>query len=134
MNQPTFQKNKPMSSLIRRTLLAKNSRFYSNISTVTPFTQIEGRWSKLPKAEQGALADQLAELQKGDWKNMSMEQKRAGKNETLLSHFLAYYIAYGSYGPRTPRDPSLNYRVFGWVAGLATIAFLIWKKSSDCNH
>lgn len=42
-------------------------------------TQIEARWTKLPKAEQGAIADQLAELQKGDWKKMTLEQKRAGK-------------------------------------------------------
>ncbi|KAJ3305275.1 hypothetical protein HDV03_001873 [Kappamyces sp. JEL0829] len=90
----------------------------ASLSAVSPFTNIEARWSKLPLAEQGALADRLGELQKGDWKDMSMEEKRA-----------AYYIAYGGYGPRTPRDPTLQYRVFGWVAGFIGLAYVLWLQS-----
>ncbi len=47
-------------------------------SPVTSLTQLEARWSKLPQAEQGAIADVVTELQKGDWKKMTLEQKRAG--------------------------------------------------------
>ncbi|KAJ3369552.1 hypothetical protein HDU91_007112 [Kappamyces sp. JEL0680] len=73
----------------------------ASLSAVSPFTNIEARWSKLPLAEQGALADRLGELQKGDWKDMSMEEKRA-----------AYYIA-----------------VFGWVAGFIGLAYVLWLQS-----
>ena len=75
---------------LRRALTAQ-SRRHASVSTVSPFTQIEGRWSKLPQAEQGALADQLAELQKGDWKKMTLEQKRAGNWIKLLNLFLTIH-------------------------------------------
>lgn len=39
---------------------------------------LETRWVKLPECEQGAIADTLAVAQKGDWKKMTLEQKRAG--------------------------------------------------------
>lgn len=52
----------------------------NSTTSVSAFTQIEGRWSKLPEAEQGAVADRLYELQRGDWKKMTLEEKRAGKS------------------------------------------------------
>jgi cytochrome c oxidase subunit 4 len=55
-------------------------------ASVGPFTQIEARWTKLPEAEQGAIADRLAQLQKGDWKKMTLEEKRAGSSH-LISLF-----------------------------------------------
>lgn len=97
---------------------------------ITSLTQLEARWSKIPQAEQGAISDVVTELQKGDWKKMSLEQKRAGKINCLN---LAYYIAYGAYGPRGPRDPTLQYRVFGWVAGLFGLSYVLWIKSDDCK-
>ncbi|KAJ3197216.1 hypothetical protein HK101_005246 [Irineochytrium annulatum] len=50
------------------------------ISTISPaaLTQIETRWGKLPEAEQGAIADKLAAAQKGDWKSLTLDEKRAG--------------------------------------------------------
>lgn len=50
-----------------------NKRFAS-----TFLQNIETRWTKLPECEQGAIADRLATLQRGDWKKMSLEEKRAG--------------------------------------------------------
>ncbi|KAI8900306.1 cytochrome c oxidase subunit IV family [Globomyces pollinis-pini] len=86
-----------------------------NSTTVNALTELESRWVKLPDAEQGAIADHLAELQKGDWKKMTLEQKRA-----------AYYIAYGTYGARAPTDPTLKWRVAGWTLGLTGIAYVLW--------
>jgi cytochrome c oxidase subunit 4 len=51
---------------------------FNQTSTVNALTQLEARWTKLPEAEQGAIADKLYELQKGDWKKMTLEEKRAG--------------------------------------------------------
>lgn len=68
----------------------------------------------LIEAEQGAIADSLALAQKGDWKQMSLDQKRAGGFFSFLSSYhimTAYYIAYGPYGARTPSDTAFNVRV-----------------------
>ena len=46
---------------------------------------------------------------------------------------VAYYIAYGAYGPRSPKDPSFHYRVAGWVSGFFAIAYVLWIKSDDCK-
>jgi hypothetical protein len=46
--------------------------------TGSSLTGLETRWCKLPEAEQGAIADKLALLQKGDWKKLTLEEKRAG--------------------------------------------------------
>ncbi|KAJ3154071.1 Cytochrome c oxidase subunit 5A [Geranomyces michiganensis] len=77
--------------------------------------QIETRWAKLPECEQGAIADALAVKQKGDWKNMSLEEKRA-----------AYWIAYGPYGARSPRDPAMKWKVLLWSATFSAAAVGIW--------
>jgi cytochrome c oxidase subunit 4 len=63
--------------MFRLRTLSTKVRFNST-SPVNSFTQIEARWTKLPEAEQGAIADKLYELQKGDWKKMTLEEKRAG--------------------------------------------------------
>jgi hypothetical protein len=61
-------------------------------STIRPFstptnalTQLEARWTKLPEAEQGAIADNLYKLQNGDWKQMTLEEKRAGIDLFIVS-------------------------------------------------
>ncbi|KAJ3170408.1 Cytochrome c oxidase subunit 5A [Geranomyces variabilis] len=77
--------------------------------------QIETRWAKLPECEQGAIADALAAKQKGDWKEMSLEEKRA-----------AYWIAYGPYGARSPHDPAMKWKVLGWSLGFSAVAVGIW--------
>ncbi|KAI8844262.1 cytochrome c oxidase subunit IV family [Chytridium lagenaria] len=87
-------------------------------TSVTPaaFAQLETRWAKLPEAEQGAIADKLAAAQKGDWKTLSLEEKRA-----------AYFIAYGPYGARNPTDPALKYSVAAWTTGFVLLAAGLWR-------
>lgn len=48
---------------------------------------LEARWPKLPEGEQGAIAETIYAKERGDWKKMSLEEKRA-----------SYFIAYGAYG------------------------------------
>ncbi|KAI8914911.1 cytochrome c oxidase subunit IV family [Powellomyces hirtus] len=86
-------------------------------ATVSPaaLAQIETRWAKLPECEQGAIADLLAEKQKGDWNKMTLEEKRA-----------AYWIAYGPYGARTPHDPAMKWKVLGWSLTFTAIAVGVW--------
>ncbi|KAI9208783.1 cytochrome c oxidase subunit IV family, partial [Polychytrium aggregatum] len=86
-------------------------------STVSDLSikNIETRWHKLPECEQGAIADVLAEAQKGDWKKLSLDQKRA-----------AYFVAYGTYGPRTLPDPILKYKVATWVGSFLLLTYGLW--------
>lgn len=38
---------------------------------------IESRWGTLSTAEQNTIAKQLEEAQKGDWKSLSLDEKKA---------------------------------------------------------
>ncbi|KAJ3260785.1 hypothetical protein HK103_007348 [Boothiomyces macroporosus] len=112
----------PFIAMFRPTLLRRIPvipRFRQNHTTAHSLTALETRWSKLPEAEKGAIADSLAEVQKGDWKKMTLEQKRA-----------AYYIAYGSFGNRAPHDPTLPKRVAAWLAFFLGVGTFLWFQSS----
>lgn len=65
----------------RQRLLVTGPRFYSSASVVSPLSLagLDSRWIRLPESEKGAIADQVAVLEKGDWKKMTLEQKRAGE-------------------------------------------------------
>lgn len=93
---------------------------YSTISSQS-IAGIESRWTKLPEAEQGALADKLHELQQGDWKKMTLDEQRAG-----LLFNAAYYIAYGQYGPRAPKDRVISYKVAMWTGGFLVLTLGVW--------
>lgn len=58
-------------------------RFASSYVSPAALHHIESRWTQLPEAEQGAIADELAEAQRGDWKKMTVEQKRAGNTFSM---------------------------------------------------
>lgn len=62
-----------------KNMLLKNlQRTAVQARQITSLTNIESRWARLPLPEKGAIADQVTELEKGDWKKMTLEQKRAG--------------------------------------------------------
>lgn len=48
-----------------------------NASTNVSVQNIETRWKTLSTAEQNTIAKQLEEAQKGDWKLLSLEEKKA---------------------------------------------------------
>ncbi|ORY89552.1 cytochrome c oxidase subunit IV [Syncephalastrum racemosum] len=78
-----------------------------NASTLA-VENLEARWKTLSTQEQNSIAKQLEEAQKGDWKVLSQEDKKA-----------AYYIAFGPHGPREPlTKPGHSAKVWGGVAGV----------------
>jgi len=95
-----------------------------NVSSMS-IANLESRWPKLPEAEQGAIAETIYAKERGDWKNMSLEEKRA-----------SYFIAYGDYGARTPRNPAHKYRVAGWVSFifLTSVGLWQWWMSASNNN
>jgi cytochrome c oxidase subunit 4 len=92
------------------------SRRSSSYLSPTSLVGLDSRWIRLPECEKGAIADHLAKVQRGDWKAMTQEEKRA-----------AYYIAYGPYGPRAPADPAQKTLVAGWVAFFLVTSFGLWR-------
>ncbi len=85
-------------------------------STAIPVRDIETRWAKLPEAEKGAVAEMIYNKENGDWRNMSMDEKRA-----------SYFIAYGPHGARSPRSQDHNVRVAAWVAGIVGVSIVCWQ-------
>ncbi|KAI5124368.1 hypothetical protein M0805_008972 [Coniferiporia weirii] len=64
-------------------------------SAVIPLSNVEAQWERLSTDEQLAVHQQLEQLQKRDWKTLSIDEKKA-----------AYYVAFGPHGPRTPSSPA----------------------------
>jgi hypothetical protein len=55
-----------------------------NASTNVAVQNIESRWKSLSPTEQNTIAKQLEEAQKGDWKQLSLEEKKAACTLYLL--------------------------------------------------
>ncbi|KAH0826939.1 COX4, subunit IV of cytochrome c oxidase [Lanmaoa asiatica] len=80
-----------------------------------PLSNVEAQWEKLSKTDQATVQGQLEEIQKKDWKLLSVDEKKA-----------AYYVAFGPYGPRTPvSPPGQGLKVFLYTMGLVGISGLI---------
>ncbi|KAF9819811.1 hypothetical protein IEO21_01902 [Rhodonia placenta] len=79
-------------------------------SSVIPLSNVEAQWEQLSHDEQLTVHQQLEELQKKDWKTLSIDEKKA-----------AYYVAFGPHGPRAPvNPPGTTMKVLlGTLAGVA---------------
>ncbi|RPD66584.1 cytochrome c oxidase subunit IV [Lentinus tigrinus ALCF2SS1-6] len=75
-------------------------------------------WERLSADEQLTIHQQLEEIQKKDWKTLSVDEKKA-----------AYYVAFGPHGPRAPIDPpgTLPKIIIGVAALIATSAALFFS-------
>ncbi|KAF2744593.1 COX4-domain-containing protein [Sporormia fimetaria CBS 119925] len=70
---------------------------------------IERRWEEMPPQEQADLWMSLRDRMKADWKELTLQEKKA-----------AYYIAFGPHGPRRPPPADEGRKVI--FITLATIA------------
>jgi cytochrome c oxidase subunit 4 len=55
--------------------------------SVVPLSNIEAQWEALSNSDKVATSLQLETLQKKDWKELTLQEKKASK------HMLAYFIA-----------------------------------------
>jgi cytochrome c oxidase subunit 4 len=79
-------------------------------------SNVEAQWERLSKDDQVAVHTQLEALQKKDWKELSLDEKKA-----------AYYVAFGPHGPRAPiSPPGQNLKVFLATMGLVGAAGLLF--------
>ncbi|KAK0521983.1 Cytochrome c oxidase subunit 5B, mitochondrial [Tilletia horrida] len=68
---------------------ASNPQTKADLTATLP--NIEARWTALSKEEQFGVFRLLEEIQKKDWKELSVDEKKA-----------AYFISFGPHGPRKP--------------------------------
>ncbi|KAJ7598704.1 COX4, subunit IV of cytochrome c oxidase [Mycena floridula] len=80
--------------------------------SIIPLSNIEAQWKKMSKEDQAIVSEQLEEAMKKDWRQMSLDEKKA-----------AYYVSFGPHGPRTPASqPGDNLKIAGAVAVILGIA------------
>ncbi|PPQ81119.1 hypothetical protein CVT25_014758 [Psilocybe cyanescens] len=84
----------------------------SSRATPIPLSNIEAQWAKLNSEEKLSVHEQLEVLQQKDWKELSLDEKKA-----------AYYVAFGPHGARTPSSqPGDNLKIFVATVGLCGAA------------
>jgi cytochrome c oxidase subunit 4 len=52
--------------------------YTSSSSSVVPLSNVEAQWERLTSEEQLTVHNQLEELQKKDWRELSIDEKKAG--------------------------------------------------------
>lgn len=131
-----------------------------NASTNVAVQNLESRWTTLSTAEQNSIAKQLEEAQKGDWKVLSLDEKKAAckfysnghfidsmdqnldgmVHKVTFWHALSFidYVAFGPHGPRTPvNGPGHNGKVVAGVAGVLTASaalfYVIRANGGKCS-
>ncbi|KAF8645457.1 hypothetical protein AX16_007811 [Volvariella volvacea WC 439] len=91
---------------------ASSSASTSKAAPVIPLSNVEAMWGKLSVEEKQSVHEQLEELQKKDWKELSIDEKKA-----------AYYVAFGPHGPRAPiSQPGDNLKILLATLGLVGLA------------
>ncbi|KAF2688820.1 mitochondrial cytochrome c oxidase-like protein subunit V [Lentithecium fluviatile CBS 122367] len=95
--------------------LQQQTRQAHAISNPT-LANIEKRWEDMPPQEQADLWMSLRDRMKVDWKEMTLQEKKA-----------AYYIAFGPHGPRRPPPPDEGRKVFFLSAGIIAAACVVFS-------
>ncbi|GAA6030510.1 hypothetical protein JCM8097_006181 [Rhodosporidiobolus ruineniae] len=102
------------SSVARVARQVPLARQASSLSPVS-LNNIEASWKGLTPAEQESTFKHLEELQKKDWKELSLDEKKA-----------AYYVAFGPHGPREPIQADAGKTVAGVAAAIAVGSVLFY--------
>ncbi|KAL0946445.1 hypothetical protein HGRIS_012668 [Hohenbuehelia grisea] len=80
--------------------------------SVIPLSNVEAQWQTMAQEDKAIVHEQLEELQKKDWKDLSLDEKKA-----------AYYVAFGPHGPRAPiSPPGTTLKIFLSTMGLVGAA------------
>jgi len=88
----------------------------SSAEAVIPLSNVEAQWEKLTADEQLVVHQQLEELQKKDWKTLSLDEKKA-----------AYYVAFGAHGPRADyHPPGTVLKIVASTLGLVAVGGLLF--------
>lgn len=67
--------------------LTSTSTTSTSADAVIPLSNVEAQWEKLNADEQLTVHQQLEELQKRDWKTLSIDEKKAGQFSVNVHYF-----------------------------------------------
>jgi cytochrome c oxidase subunit 4 len=104
-------------------------------TSAIPLSNVEAQWATLSPSEQTAVHQQLEELQRKDWKTLSLAEKKAGMpcflwiaaDGGLMCFVIAYYVAFGPHGPRAPvNPPGTTVKILTGVSALIGAAGLLY--------
>ncbi|KAJ3737333.1 cytochrome c oxidase subunit IV-domain-containing protein [Lentinula guzmanii] len=88
----------------------------SSKASIIPLSNVEAQWEKMSSEEKSTAHEQLEEIMKKDWKQLSLDEKKA-----------AYYVAFGPHGPRAPvSKPGDGLKIFAGTAALIGVTGIIY--------
>jgi len=76
---------------------------------------IEKRWEGMPPQEQAELWMQLRDRMKVDWKELTLQEKKA-----------AYWISFGNHGPRAEEPKGEGWRITSKVTQLLIVSVVLF--------
>ncbi|KAG7089235.1 hypothetical protein E1B28_010934 [Marasmius oreades] len=83
--------------------------------SIIPLGNIEAQWERMSVEDKTTVHEQLEEIMKKDWKQLSIDEKKA-----------AYYVSFGPHGPRAPiSQPGDNWKILGCVIALVGVSAII---------
>ncbi|CDZ98270.1 Cytochrome c oxidase, subunit IV/COX5b [Phaffia rhodozyma] len=92
-------------------------RHTDNANVRNILVNLESTWETMPQTEKIEVNKILEEVQKGDWRQMTVEQKQA-----------AYYVAFGEYGARRKKSSVYETKVvFMMILGGVFTAAIGWN-------
>ncbi|KIK63718.1 hypothetical protein GYMLUDRAFT_162296 [Collybiopsis luxurians FD-317 M1] len=95
---------------------AASSSPSSSKASIVSLSNVEAQWDHLSVEEKSTVYQHLEEVMKKDWKELSLDEKKA-----------AYYVAFGPHGPRAPvSKPGENFKVFAGTAALVGFAGILY--------
>lgn len=119
-------------------LIKQFQRYTSSVYHPPSLTNIPQRWESLPLPLKEEMQEYIDWQMKGAWQEMPLLEKQA-----------AYYISYGTWGPRskTTEDPlqsskqqiNIPYLTIRGLFNLALfsavgVAMINWKKDKEVRH
>ncbi|WFD33369.1 Cytochrome c oxidase subunit 5B, mitochondrial [Malassezia cuniculi] len=103
--RPSLLRVVPRAPALTRSLIVRSERWTpavarqaeasgTTVELAKILPNIESHWTKISKEEQYAVYKALEEVQRKDWNELTLDEKKG-----------AYFVAYGPYGPRKPVVP-----------------------------
>ncbi|KAJ3566012.1 hypothetical protein NP233_g7266 [Leucocoprinus birnbaumii] len=93
---------------IATTVASPSAPSSSSAAAPVSLSNVEASWTKLTPEEKASVHQQLEEVQKKPWNELSVDEKKA-----------AYYVAFGPHGPRAPTSqPGDNFKILLYTAAL----------------
>ncbi|KAG0661689.1 Cytochrome c oxidase subunit 5A [Maudiozyma exigua] len=110
------------NTICRANITQLSARRFASIQAISKasITDLENRWEHMPTNEQESLVAKLTQRQTLPWKDLTDAEKQA-----------AWYISYGSWGPRRPvlAKGEASYILQGVLLGLAiSIGAFAWIR------